>query len=530
MKKTLIFFVFALLLQFSAFAQYRNHTWLFGDSILFRFDPITNIPSVSVGNGRTAAMSAVLCDEAGNIDLYTNGWNLYNHLNEYTPNGISYHGLNYGPINPFLSNFGTVTDYRDKGVFFIPSSINDSIYYLYQLLYRDTIKTFKIDLTADNGKGDISYISKIHNSPTFNYGNNDGKCQIKHGNGRDWWVYSTEYQNGDQIDGVWNQNRMIKFLVQDSFISSPIVIDIDTNYNFSNPTFFSTTLLNDKICVTTFTGLIFLTKMNRCSGELFDSFFVQRNYLYDSQVWCNAFQNASCFSPSGRFLYTCNFDTIFQYDTQSWNVQDILNGRQVIYTDPNPAFYDSLFGDCVYPSGWGFRGMRLGPDGKIYIGSPYMNSAPNATGPPDTIGDFNTHLSTIEFPDSAGTACNFQLWSVPLGRVYYDGLGSAPNYYLGPLENSPCDTLLTTGLSELNPTSQITLAPNPAQTQATLKWLGVAEGSFVLRDMLGRTALQQEITASSGSIKLDLSALPKGIYLWQVQSAGYSNNGKLVVE
>jgi hypothetical protein len=48
--------------------------------------------------------------------------------------------------------------------------------------------------------------------------------------------------------------------------------------------------------------------------------------------------------------------------------------------------------------------------------------------------------------------------------------------------------------------------------------------------MLGRAMMQQEITTSSGSIKLDLSTLPKGIYLWQVQSAEYSKNGKLVVE
>jgi hypothetical protein len=77
---------------------------------------------------------------------------------------------------------------------------------------------------------------------------------------------------------------------------------------------------------------------------------------------------------------------------------------------------------------------------------------------------------------------------------------------------------------------KITLYPNPAQTQATLTWSGMQEGTFVLRDMLGRTTLQQEITASSGSIKLDLSALPKGIYIWQMLNAGFTKNGKLVVE
>ena len=72
--------------------------------------------------------------------------------------------------------------------------------------------------------------------------------------------------------------------------------------------------------------------------------------------------------------------------------------------------------------------------------------------------------------------------------------------------------------------------PNPAQTQATLTWSGVQEGAFVLRDMLGRAVRREVLNVSSGSTRLDLSALPKGIYLWQVQSAGYSKNRKLVVE
>jgi uncharacterized protein RhaS with RHS repeats len=76
----------------------------------------------------------------------------------------------------------------------------------------------------------------------------------------------------------------------------------------------------------------------------------------------------------------------------------------------------------------------------------------------------------------------------------------------------------------------IKVAPNPAQTHATLTWSGVAEGNFVLRDMLGRAVLSEVLNAPNGTTQLDLSALPKGIYLWQVQSSGYTKNGKLVVE
>jgi hypothetical protein len=48
--------------------------------------------------------------------------------------------------------------------------------------------------------------------------------------------------------------------------------------------------------------------------------------------------------------------------------------------------------------------------------------------------------------------------------------------------------------------------------------------------MLGRAVLSEQLNAPNGITRLDLTSLPKGIYLWQVQSAAYSKNGKLVVE
>jgi hypothetical protein len=176
--------------------------------------------------------------------------------------------------------------------------------------------------------------------------------------------------------------------------------------------------------------------------------------------------------------------------------------------------------------------LRLGPDGKIYVGTPSIYVPGAAFHSPHTIDTFNTFLSTIDYPDNPAATCGFNLWNVPLGRVYYIGLGNAPNYYLGPLVGSPCDTLSSaTGISSASSnTSKITLAPNPAQTEVTLTWASVKEGNFVLRDMLGRAVLSEQLNTPNGTTRLDLSTLPKGIYLWQVQSAAITKNGKLVVE
>jgi hypothetical protein len=131
----------------------------------------------------------------------------------------------------------------------------------------------------------------------------------------------------------------------------------------------------------------------------------------------------------------------------------------------------------------------------------------------------------------AGSSCDFDRYG-----IYCNGFKSTyilPNYInydLGPLIGSPCDTLTTTSISEESTKPQITLYPNPVQTQATLTWSGMQVGNFVLRDMLGRVVLSEVLNAPSGTTRLELSSLPKGIYLWQMQSTAYSKNGKLVVE
>ncbi|MBK8846993.1 MAG: hypothetical protein IPO27_10775 [Bacteroidetes bacterium] len=54
----------------------------------------------------------------------------------------------------------------------------------------------------------------------------------------------------------------------------------------------------------------------------------------------------------------------------------------------------------------------------------------------------NENLSVINEPDSLGAKCDYQPFSFYLGgkRTYY-GLPNNPNYELGPLLGSACDTL-----------------------------------------------------------------------------------------
>ena len=98
--------------------------------------------------------------------------------------------------------------------------------------------------------------------------------------------------------------------------------------------------------------------------------------------------------------------------------------------------------------------LELGPDGKIYHSIDWAG--------PDTcydylycFGNFNTtnsNLSVINYPDSLGTACDYQPFSFYLGgHKAYFGLPNNHNYELDTLHGSPCDTLTSVGIENLFP-------------------------------------------------------------------------------
>jgi hypothetical protein len=93
--------------------------------------------------------------------------------------------------------------------------------------------------------------------------------------------------------------------------------------------------------------------------------------------------------------------------------------------------------------------LKRGPNDKIYLSSAYIDSMNNWNYPyPDSVyNNYNMNLSVIQEPDSAFPTCNFTPYSFYLGgkRTYW-GLPNNPNYDMGVVAGSPCDTL-SVGLS-----------------------------------------------------------------------------------
>jgi hypothetical protein len=378
----------------------------------------------------------------------------------------------------------------------------NSFYPPYSSLIKYKIAPWHINLWQPND-GKVLATDTLYNGGGFL--GSDALTAVKHGNGRDWWIlYHSNYTDSFM---VWRQEA-------DGSLNGPYYQEIGPYQpEFGLDWMRLAFTPNGNRMALMLMYNIYIFDFDRCSGQLSNPIEIDTCPTCSYSGYHNP-NITGVFSPDGTKLFVSRMDSLLQFDLSRF--PNIIQKEAVWHTASsinNP--------DCHI-----IRNLALGIDEKIYVGTGTLN--PNN---PFVVDSGNAYLGVIRSPNLPGIACNFDRYGLYLNGYKSDfHLPSQINYDLGPLENSPCDTLITTGLSEQSTKPKITLAPNPAQTEATLTWSGVREGNFLLRDMLGRAVLSEVLNAPNGSTRLDLSALPKGIYLWQVQSAAFTKNGKLVVE
>ncbi|NNC85313.1 MAG: T9SS type A sorting domain-containing protein, partial [Bacteroidia bacterium] len=105
-----------------------------------------------------------------------------------------------------------------------------------------------------------------------------------------------------------------------------------------------------------------------------------------------------------------------------------------------------------------------------------------------------------------------------------------PNYYLGPVTGSICDSL-TTGINELEHNFNFSIAPNPSAGTFKLMYLLPQNKSGTLRvyDVTGREVYSMRLPPWSTMQNLNLSTLPNGIYHTTITSDIYRVSKKIVI-
>ncbi len=463
----------------SANAQLRNSIWCFGDSAGVDFRDITNpLPFNSVMDGRGSCVS--IADSLGNLQFYANTygplfktivWNANNDTLLDGSEGIIAGGFyNEQQIIPFpdsISKYYLITN----GAF----SLLDGLYYSV------------IDMALDQGRGGVTSKHIQISSDTIA----DCVQVLKHANGRDWWLISKKASQH-----FTHYNRFIVFLITPDGISAPI------NYDFNDATdiYFQKIIFNSegtKIMCVNLRGYMCEFNFDRCTGIINNPLLIYPEITVPPST--RLFWEGS-YSPNDQLFY-CSTNRSNNMD-QSYLIQYDLTASNVSSTA------DTL-DNTLAPIGPG--AIRLAPDNKIYYSRAYESPGVNSFPYADSMFNYiNMNLSVINEPNQLGSACNFQPFSFNLGgkRTYYS-LPNNPQYDLGPVIGSVCDSLLNIVEDRNFEDIKVKVFPNPFSKSITIHSLSISDVELNLYNNLGSLLLTKKFREN---IQLVLSFLASGTY------------------
>jgi hypothetical protein len=459
------------------FAQKQNNIWCFGDSAGIDFNNISNpLPIVTSLDTRGSCVS--IADSLGQLLFYAN--------TRATITGNT--TLVWNKNNQIMENGDSIVGRGWYNELLILPTIHSNVYYLFSVGATSIFGFYYsiVDINQNNGLGKV--IQKNIQLDSLMYW--EGISAVKHANGRDWWVITKDYENtgGDN-------NFHIYFITPDTIMETNQSIGVS---EYGNSGIFTFSKDATKFLFTSYNGVIEVMDFDRCTGQ-----------FSNPQIILNASNHpkilGSAFSPNGNVIYvsTCNGPSyLVQYDLTAAN---IFNSRDTIASILSPQEAGGA--------------LRLAPDGKIYWSCIWENGIQFSYPYADTMYHTeNMNLSVINDPDVVGSGCNFSLYSFNLGgkRCYW-GLPNNPDYSLGPVVGSICDSL-SNGINEVEKRNDFSFYPNPANRDFTIFFSkSVFKEKIIIVNDLDQRVFENEIPDGVQTYSVHLPILSNGIYFVSVR-------------
>jgi hypothetical protein len=320
-----------------------------------------------------------------------------------------------------------------------------------------------------------------------------GLTACKHANGRDWWIVFMEDGNPTAYIYLYTPIGM-QFMSKQNFgITSNTYGNVcQLLFSQDGTKFLYTTPVNQ-----TQSGMVIVSDFDRCTGVFTNaqSIIISPS----SYVWGIAF------SPSGEFAYVTNSQFVYQINTSTLAFSIVAN---------YDGFISGLPPTCCTTT---FYLMYLAANGKIYV----------------TSGSSTQHIHEINYPDSAGVACDVQQHAINVGVWQFRAVPNHPNYYLGAADGTICDSL---GLNSLHDSGYLeqsfTLKPNPNSGVFEVLYLlpQGEEGTLEVFDISGKKIYSQYLPPWSTMQGVSLpEAVPAGLYNAVIRSEGYYAARKFVL-
>ena len=475
------------------FGQGLNNLWMGGndsegdppfggvDLNFFTGEVVVSAVERNIDFSRTCAN---ITDANGNLLFSTNGCFIADATGDTMLNGA---GLNPGPY----------TDQYPEGIhinqaaLIIPDPGNDQRYYVfhntidnYTELTSEHLYLTQVDMSLNSNLGGVTSKNEVLLDDDLNQGK---LTAVRHGNGRDWWVYCHQA----------NTARYYRFLVDPTGINGPFVQDIGETwepqggqgcFSQNGSKFANYWPVSD----------LEIFDVDRCTGEFYNPVHIP---ISDGEGL-----GGVAFSPSGQFLYVSSYIDAYQFDVTSTDIAGsmILIAEWDTFYSPFPPFATV------------FDMAQLAPDGKIYI------STSNGT----------LHLHVINNPDVPGLGCNMVQHQLELPRYFSNSLPNHPNYHLGPVDGSICDSLgINVGLPDRGPPITIKAYPNPSNGSFTLNYAAQpVAGVLEVRDLSGKLVRQERIPAWSTVHTVDMHEQDVGLYQCTIRWGLRSSCARVVLE
>lgn len=511
MKTILLRFILALAISIPLDTYCQ--TWIWGDSCRIDFVNGTAVASKGICSGETSSILqlpntffyASAREKDLNIISGTYAGRVFN------TNGIKLNlttGLKVSGIQNTLQ--------------IVPVPGDSTKAYVFQLLWNQgpfqyAIYFSKIDLYGNGGVGSMLQV----NIPLLQGDLSNSLNVIRHGNGRDWWIYIKECNANSQTPS----NLWYRFLLDPTGIHGPYTQNIG-QLTYSNIDQLVFDPLGTKAVYLTVEGLFDLFAIDRCTG-----------LFYNHQVVCQklntsppagppiSFTRMGEFSSNGQYFYTSagyhigpSTSFILQFDMLDTNIR---MSRKIIH-----SFSSQINGIYYYP--WE---LRRAPDNKIYL-TGFSHYYPFS----DTCCFDTTtmYLGVVNAPDSLGLACSFSPFSFYLGgNRTHRCLPDMPNYNIGVAVGSGCDTLVATGIGYefIDEKNRIHCWPNPASVSVNIRWGGVEKVKHVsLISSAGKMILLMPWQSEFEVMELPIQLLTSGLYVVELQlTSGEKFRKKLMV-
>jgi hypothetical protein len=407
-----------------------------------------------------------IADSSGKLLFYTNGaWianahdSLMSNGDSLNPSSYTTFNYNHGLIIPFGNLVLTFPNHPNQYILF-HETINISPSFNPGKVYYSII-----NMQLNNGLGAVEKKNEVLFNDTLSIGQ---LTACKHANGRDWWLVVPEYGHPAYYVYLITPDTMLFHAKQN--IGTHDISEGQAAFSPDGTKY---------ACYDTYTDLE-VFDFDRCDGVFSNPRHVAIN---DSMLGSGV-----SFSPNSKLVYASSILYLYQFDlTQT----DLQNTYQTV------AVWDSFYSPFA-PLATYFYNQLLAPDNKIYAAT--WNST--------------RHLHIIDQPDSVGLACNVIQHGLAIPTFNDGTVPNHPNYFLGPVTGSICDSL-TTGIKEKNHfEKKIKVYPNPANGITYLQYefdYGV-NGWVELYDVQGKFIYKQRLYWSGKQLLLHTDNYVDGLY------------------